>query len=791
MQKKALITLFLLMAGNLFAEQSADTVRVYRTPSITVSTSRAEERRSPVPYSQITMSEIERRHSIKDLPQTLSEMPSIIVFSENGNGIGYSNLTMRGFNQRRIAVTVNGIPQNDPEDHNMYWINLPDIASGLDNIQVQRGAGLSSNGFPAIGGSINLETSNFASYKGALLETGVGFQEYSGEDKYMQSVSKYSLQLSSGLIDNKYAMYGRLSRINSSGYRDNSWAELNSYFLGFARFDSNFTTQINVFGGPVEDGLAYTGLPKEYIKDRTNRRLNYNYWSYDSTGNTNLSWITSRRKQEIENFSQPHYELLNDWYASDNITFKSSLFFYSGKGFFDFDGTGWTDKNTYRLTPENGFPNAEDPRNPIIRAFVYNRHGGWIPRMILKHDRGTLTLGSEIRIHRSEHWGKIRYAENLPENYDPDYKFYQYDGERDIFSFFAREEFYLDDRTILTGELQSVYHAYRINDEKLGIQFTKYTDINGNVVGNGKDLFDISYFFVNPRIGINHNFTDNNSVYGFLAYTSREPRMVNLYNASSNYSGALPLFEGELMTDGTFRYDFSKPIIKPESMINLEIGYLWKSEKLNAGINLYYMKYFDELVKSGKVDIFGNPIDGNAPRTTHLGAELQFSSILLNCCIGKFELSGNATFSINEINEYDFRTNSGAIVALEGNEVAGFPSLMGNLRFSYSIDDFYMSWLLKYVGKMRTDNFGDLLATDANLISHLGYDYYTDNNLDAYLVHNIDFGYSFRNVLSAKSIEIRAQIFNAFNTLYAAGAEGKDFFPAAERNIYLGLRVGI
>jgi len=784
-----LIALFVLNFSFASAElaESRDTLRAFKTPSITISTNRAEERRSPVPFAQITVSEVERRHTVKDLPMMLSELPSILVFSESGAGVGYSNLTMRGFNQRRIAVLVNGVPQNDPEDHNMYWINFPDIAASIDNIQVQRGAGLSNFGFPAIGGSINLETSNFTVQPGATLETGVGFQQFG--DNYEQNTSKYSIQASSGIIDDKYAVYARLSRINSFGYRDVSWARLNGYFLGFARFDGNLTTQINVFGGPFADGLAYNGLPKSYIKDKNLRRHNYNFWMYDSTGQ-NISWITVRRKQEIENLSQPHYEMLNDWKITDNLTLKSTLFFYSGKGFFDFDGTGWMNKETFRLTPENGFPaDVQDPENSIIRAFVYNRQGGWIPRLQLQHDNGLLTFGGEVRIHRSEHWGKIRYAENLPANFNPDYKFYSYNGERDIFSFFVREKHNISDNLILTGELQTVIHSYRITNEKAGINYTKYVNIKGDTVGNGGDLFNIHYFFVNPRIGVNYNLDEKSNIYSFVAYTSREPRMKNLYDASSSYTGKKPLFKGEKMPDGTVRYDFSEPIIKPESMLNFELGYNLRADNYFFNINAYWMEHFDEFVKSGKLDIFGNPIDGNAPRTRHFGVELQASANIFDLPFGKLDISGNLTLSKNYIIKYDFLTDHGATVSLKDNRIAGFPDVLGNLRLTYQIGDFYLSLLSKYVGEFRTDNFGDMLKTNEDIRKHLDWDYYTDNVVEAYNIYDLDMSYTFRKVLGLNSIELRASVYNLFNKLYAASGEGKEFFPAAERNVYLGFRI--
>jgi len=164
---------------------------------------------------------------------------------------------------------------------------------------VQRGGGLTSYGPPAIGGTINLSTTNFVNQRGIKLYAGGGFQEFGGKSNDIsQNISKFSIEASSGYVD-KYAFYARLSRINSFGYRDQSWVKMNSYFLSAARFDKNITTQINVFGGPISDGLSYTGIPKQYITDKEKRLVNYNYWEYDSTGK-NVAYFSKdvRRKRK-------------------------------------------------------------------------------------------------------------------------------------------------------------------------------------------------------------------------------------------------------------------------------------------------------------------------------------------------------------------------------------------------------------------------------------------------------------------------------------------------------------
>ncbi|MES2765190.1 MAG: TonB-dependent receptor [Bacteroidota bacterium] len=755
-----------------------DSLKVYTTPSITVTSTRAEDRKSPVPFAEITKAELENIYTVQDVPALLSDLPSTYFYSESGNGVGYNKMTMRGFDQRRIAVMINGVPQNDPEDHNVYWLDFPDIGSSLQNIQVQRGAGLSSYGAAAIGGSVNLTTSNFTTERSIRVSSGVGIQEYGGVDIFKTNVQKYSLELSSGLTDN-YAFYARLSRINSLGYREHSAATLNSYFLSAARFDDDVTTQINVFGGPLEDELTYYGVPKTHVKDLNLRRKNYSDWQLDSLG-TGIRSSSERRNREIENFSQPHYELLNDIFLKENLVLKSTIFYYTGEGFFDYDPIydGWRpDAATLRLN-QVGFADTITPGNSIIRGFVGNHHGGWLPRIVWSHEGGELTLGAEARLHRSEHWGKIAYAENLPSGFDPDFKMYSYNGERDIFSFFAREQYEVLKDVLVNAEAQIIRHSYRIRNEKAGNNFTNYQIMTGGNIGNGDELFDVNFLFINPRLGVNWNATENLSAFTSVAFTSREPRMANLYNADESIYGGRPLFK----TDTSGRIDFSSPLVKPERLLDIELGSRYRDENYSAGINFYWMEFFDELVKVGQLDIFGNPIDGNAPRTRHTGIELEANSFLFkSATYGNLQLGGNATFSQNRIIEYNFLKGDGTSISLADNPISGFPDILGNLILTYNIGEFNTRIIGKYVGGFKTDLFGDMK----------GLADYADNDLDAYTVVNFDASYDFKNVFSLQFLKGRVQVTNLLNNLYAAGAEGRQFFPGAERNVYFGVELGL
>jgi len=766
----------------------ADTARIYKAPAVVVTTTRAIERQAPVVFTDITRATLERMQIVTDIPKLLSDLPSTTFYSENGNGIGYTNLTMRGFDQRRIAVLINGIPQNDPEDHNVYWINFPDLASNLENIQVQRGAGLINYGAAAIGGSVNMTTSNFVNKKYVRVSTGVGWQEglpaqQNTVNPFDRSVtpalSKYSLEFSSGYVDG-YALYGRISQIQSQGYRTHSYSDLTSWFFSVAKLNDNFSTQLNVFGGPIEDGLAYTGLPRTWALDRGLRRSNLNGFGYDSTGRT-LAYTSERRVQEIENFSQPHFEILNEWIADDSLTFKSSLFYYTGNGFFDYDAS-WSSASMFGLSDTLALTNA------LVRANVDNRQVGWIPRVVWTNSLGELTAGLELRLHRSEHWGKIRYAAGLPPGFDPDYKFYNYQGERDIFSVFARQMWNVTEDVTVTAELQAVTHRYGLTKEQKNGQFTQYATTSGTTVGNGGDLFNVRYVFVNPRAGINFNIDEHQSALLSLAYTSREPRRNNLYAASDAwYSVGTPLFVVDT-ANGATRYNFDEPIIRPETMLDIEVQYTWRSSTVQASATVYVMDFRNELVKNGQRDIFGVPIEGNAPHTIHAGLELQASVEVLRANDNDLTLWGNFSLSRNRVLEWRFASPAAGIgeIDLADKPIAGFPDIIGNVGVRATLGGFKLDLVGKYIGAFYTNTFGDVASAPVDyqqqVVASVGY---LDNRIDPAVVMNAVLSYEIRDLPMCKALRLKTQINNVLDNLYIQGGNGQEFFPAAERNWFV------
>jgi iron complex outermembrane recepter protein len=704
--------------------------RVITSSPVVVTALHGRERETPATFANLERSAIREHQGTQDIPVILADLPSSTFYSESGNNTGYTYLNIRGFDSRRIAVLINGIPQNDPEDHNVYWLDFPDIAASLGSIQVQRGAGSAFYGPPAIGGSVNLVSQAFGAERGLTVDAGGG----------SYNTRRYAASFTSGLVDNRYAFHARISSIRSDGYRDLSWTEFSSFFFGAIRYDENATTQVNVYGGPVADHLAYYGIPKPDITDPVRRRNN-----------------PIARPEEIENFSQPHYELFHEWRISPAVTLNNTLFYVTGSGFFDYDGS-WAPYSYYRVTADRGFALTGDPDTlfvpgALIRAFVSNRQFGWLPRVSVRHDDGLLTVGGEVRVHRSLHWGRLQWASGWPAGLPTDDRYYQYDGAKDMGSVFVNEEARLAPGLTLNASLQYAFNRYRLYNEKF--------------LGND---FSVPYHFVNPRAGVNFNLTPEWNTYLSAGLTSREPRLVNLYDAAeastpASWGGVRPQFE----PNPAGGYDFSRPLVRPERLLDLEWGWGYGNAQMRATANIYLMEFWNEIVKSGQVDRFGQPVTGNAERTRHMGLELSLRAALL----AGVEVNGNATLSRNRIvRASDF--SSGSAVRLDGNPVAGFPDILANMRIRYQSGPCTALWSVRSVGRQYTDNRRDERRT-----------------VDPFVVHDCSVSWKLTGAFTDESLTASVYLNNVFNRLYAAYGEGDEFFVGAERNFFVALSLSL
>ncbi len=723
------------------------TVALEATPllgnEISVISTRAVKGETPAAFATLSNEELQTRYYAQDIPVLLSELPSTTFYSENGNGVGYNYMSIRGFDQRRISVMINGVPQNDPEDHNVYWVDFPDFLGSVEDIQVQRGAGSAFYGPPAIGGSVNIITQAFSPERKLTV--------YSGGGSY--GTSKFSIGANTGLINNHFVINARVSRIKTDGYRESSALDFKSYFIGAAYFGEKSSTRLQIYGGPIEDELAYLGISKAEANDPERRKTND---------------ISDPR--EIENFNQPHFELINSWQLTEKVALNNTLFYIRGYGFFDYQGN-WAPFSYFRLTSEFGFDVPGDPEQQyasdvLIRAFVENDQGGWFPNLTWQHSRGQLTAGSEIRTHRSLHWGRIQDgSDDLPRATSGDWRgldyigsrrYYQFKGGKDIISPYVHSSYRLNPKINLNAALQFVWQRYKLFDEQF--------------LGTA---FNVDYTFLNPRVGINYSFSPQTSVFASYARTSREPRLKNYYDAAeastpASWGAVTPQFNRN--ADGSL--DFNNPLVKPENLNDFELGFSYLGERAEGHINLFYMDFRDEIVKSGQLDRFGQPITGNAARSLHAGIELSGRTQLTQT----ISATGNMTFSHNELKEYSvFVTDiegNGFEQALDGNVIAGFPNFLANARVNFQQRGFTASLAMQHVGKFYTDNFEN-----------------EENSVDAYTVFHGVFGYEFGKILNAKTVYLQLHVRNIFDNLYIAHGEGSGFFPAATRNFFVNAKI--
>ncbi|MBI2416594.1 MAG: TonB-dependent receptor, partial [Ignavibacteriales bacterium] len=620
------------------------------------------------------------------------------------------------------------------------WLDFNDILGNTDLIQVQRGTGNAVFGYPAVGGAINIVTSTASMNPEFIFGSSMGGF----------NTRKYNVSYSSGLINRKYAFTAKFSKTLSSGYREKSWVDFSSFYLSLLRFDDLLSTQFNIYGGPISDGLAYTGMPKSYIKNKALRKSNYSDWG----GRGDDFYSVSRRNEEKENFSQPHFEILNEYKLSSNIRVNSALFLILGKGFFDYDGS-WAPYSYYRLTSENGFTVTGNPdtlplSNVLTRAQVENRQWGWIPRVKISDGHTELNLGAEIRFHNSLHWGAVNFANGGPSQLTPDFKYYSYEASKNMFSAFGNYSWQVKNNLRLLWEVQLAYSKYKIYNE--------------HFIDNS---FAVSHVFLNPKFGVNYILDERTA------------------EASG---GATPQFA----VNSTGSYKYEDPLVLPETMSSLEIGGIYRKDLLELSANAYYMIFANEIVKNGQLDRFGSPVTGNVSRTNHAGLEFSGSYRLQD----DFRFLGNLTLSTNKIIDGSTfikykdaltRVKTTTEIDLSGNKISGFPGFLCNFQAIYEKENIFVQLTSRFNGSFYSDNFDESLANLQNTYNNfLDYD---DNKNDAFFTADIFASYLFKDVDYLKSIKVYMQINNIFNTLYSQNAVGKEFFPGAERNLLTGIQL--
>jgi iron complex outermembrane receptor protein len=775
--------------------QETDTT-VYKTPTIEVDALKGIEKVVPIVLETIKKETIEKRYWMQDLPMFLNGSTNINAYSESGASIGYSYFTIRGFDQRRLSVLVNGIPQNDAEEHQVYWVELSDITSSVENIQLQRGISTALFGTSGIGGVINLQTVDYFSNK--FINLSAGYGAYNSK--------RLSMEYSSGLTPGGFGFYGKFSKTKSDGYRNLSWSDHWSYFFSAGKLlGQNSVIKMNIYGSPVKNHLAYNGITKNYLDggvtgdQRTDRR--YNPIEYPG---------------EVGDFFQPHYELVYNLQASKDLFISNTFSFIKRDGnyvnnypvsmgydyahfhlpFFYAPDTLTYNINYYLRSPQGRINKVQGlgyavVRTDLVAKLITNSSDyGWYPKVHLKHtgDIGNLLIGGELRLHKSEHYGEIAFANTLPPGTPENFKYYFYNGDKKTLSLYLNEFTNMAKKLSGMIGIQATYHKYTIENAA----FTPYN-------------FDVDYTFLTSRLGFNYNITDNFRAFFNLSIARREPRLSEIYDGSS--IGARPNFR---VVD-TLNGKYEDPLIDYEELNDYEIGFGYAGNLLRVNLNFYWMDYTNEIVSNGQLDNLGQPMSWNAGKSVHRGieVELEYNLLSKNKSIASYKnpiltLSGNLSLTDNYFKKYIEKTSIDTNGNIYGNDYSGNqillnPQIIGNLSLNYNSDfGIYAYITMQYIGKQFLDNSENERKTpEARLAKG-----YVDKVINPYTVFNAGITLDLVPLIKSeklgkyfRSLEASFKINNIFDRLYETtgglnSAGAPIWIPAAERNIFFNMKVG-
>ncbi|MDC1034586.1 TonB-dependent receptor [Flavobacteriaceae bacterium] len=464
---------------------------IFSLEEVTVNALRAQKD-TPVPFINISKKDLEKVNLAQDLPTLLKNTPSVLTTSDSGSGIGYSSIRVRGSDQSRVNVTINGIPYNDSESMSVYWVNLPDFASSIESIQIQRGVGTSTNGSAAFGGSINILTNSASENASFEINNSLG----------SFNTVKYSVGFSTGFINDNFELSGRLSRIKSSGYIDRSGSKLRSYFLQGIYKDENTLVKILNFAGHEITDQAWFGVDSSTLE--TNRKYNPAGEYYDKMGNT-LYY-----NNQDDNYKQDHYQF--HWNQSYKNSLKSNfgLHYTYGRGFFE----------NYNLAYDSSSSDYID------RRWLDNNFYGMIFSLNKKADNYNAIIGGSFNIYDGQHYGEYlwSYESKISSNFKE--RFYDDIGDKREFNVYAKLDYYLSEKISIYGDLQFRNINYNAS-------ITPYSVISG-YVEKGYEEIDKNFNFFNPKIGFFYNQNDSNKYYLSYARAQREPTRADYASGSPN-----------------------------------------------------------------------------------------------------------------------------------------------------------------------------------------------------------------------------------------------------------------
>ena len=722
---------------------SQDSLKTQELDDVIVYATRANEN-TPATYSEISKEQIKNVNLGQDLPILLNLSPSLVTISDAGAGVGYTGLRIRGSDATRINVTINGIPVNDSESHGVFWVNMPDFASSVDNIQIQRGVGTSTNGAAAFGASVNLQT-NVPS-QDAYAEVNNSFGSF--------NTRKHTLLYSTGLLNNKWSFESRLSKISSDGYVDRAEADLQSYFQSGGYYGDKTIIKAMVFGGKEVTYQSWWGTPQAVLENDAagiEEVISNNGYTPEQAHNIRTAGRTFNYylyENEVDNYQQDHYQLHFSHRLTSALTINVAGHYTYGRGYFEQyrEGDDFTDYNLNDVTLGETTVTSTDL---IRRRWLDNDFYGTTFSLNYLNHNLEMTLGGGWNKYDGDHFGEIIWAQ-YTSNSDIRFRYYDNVGKKTDFNVYLKANYQLNDALNLFADLQ----VRTINYETVGV------DNDLQAISTGDD-----YTFFNPKVGATYMLNEQSNVYALFAIGNREPVRNDFVDAPD---GVTP---------------------KYETLRNLEAGYRRFSQSFNFQANYYLMDYENQLILTGELNDVGSGIRQNVPDSYRMGVEL----------VGTYKFSdqirweANVTLSRNKIRNftevfYNYGTNFDEFNIEETQHtdavISFSPNVISGSRLTYSpFDGFEAALLSKYVSRQYLDNTGN----DAR-------------NIDAYFVNDLRLSYDF-SLESVKNVNISVLINNIIDEEYSSngytfGYAGGDYvvrenyyYPQAERNLLVALNL--
>ena len=594
---------------------------------------------------------------------------------------------------------ANGLPLNDPESHRVYWVNMPDLASSLRDVQIQRGVGTSTNGAGAFGASINMVTDASSEDPYAELSGSYG----------MYNTNRQTLRVGSGLLGNHWSVDARLSHMGSDGYIDRASSQLWSYF-GQAAFQGyNTSLRLVAFGGKERTYMAWDYASKEQMEEY-GRRYNPCGEYIDKDGNR------AYYADQFDNFVQHHFQLLFSQRIGEWFNINAALFYTKDDGYYDQYKTGRT-LVEYGLQP---FMNADGElvkKSDLIRLkYNVNGFGGGQATVNFRRGRWNATLGGAVSDFDGHHYGRVKWVRNYVGPIDPLQKYYDNHGRKFDSNVYLRANYDIDRHFSVFADLQYRHIHYTI------------TGMSDNWDWNTSSLamLDVErrWDFFNPKVGVNYTSGAHRG-FASWAVAQKEPTRDNF-------------------TDGT-----PESYPKAERLDDFEVGYSFNHKLFSVGVNLYYMLYKDQLVVTGQLSDTGNPLSVNVPDSYRMGIELQGA---LRPCEW-FDWQFNITLSRNRIKNfveyiYEDEWTNPISFDLGDTPIAFSPDIIFNNAFNFKYRDFDASLNSRYVGKQYMNNArSEAALLDAYFVSDLHFGYSFRNLIG---IKELRLGFSIYNLFNEK-----------------------------------------